>query len=594
VKIWIAFCLGLPSLLVAQKPLVLQISNETAPPGGWVQIKISLSKPQAVATGAIAMNFDPTVFGPPANCTVFSANGDAWGTTDCKSTMFAGGPDSEISFEDVSNYYDLTTSPATGIGRLRDLPLFVVNVPVLPTATPGQTVTITADTNAVRSSTLWLDPNGNPYDVSVIPGTVTVGGSLSVQSITPGGGNLPAGTVVRLNGTGFTPSTVVLADAVSVGAPSFISPQEIDLTLNAPADLTGKRFVVQNPDGAAVEYYSFLAPSPSGYDIFPLIASSRIPFESFHLHPAGGGLHLQNPNPLAADLAVETVYGPSFVIDSTASIPGDSTMVYPMPDGLYSGTITSSQPLRSVLEHDLSGIARWPVYPPGAPPLIGSVVNAASQMQGAVAPGELITISGIALDSFPFPSFLDGLERSVLFDGQPAPIASAATIHSYSTSPGSYSGPIGTTAVTVMVPYQLANQPWTTIELVSGGVRSAGWGMPVVLAAPAIFTTDSSGVGQALVLNPDNNFNSPAHPAFRGNVIHVLATGCGQAGSSVQAAIGGVDAAVRLSNDAASLAAGVCVLNMSVPVSAPPGPAVPISLSLGDAHSPDGVTIAVN
>jgi hypothetical protein len=159
-----------------------------------------------------------------------------------------------------------------------------------------------------------LDPNGNRYDVSVIPGTVTVGGSLSVQSITPGGGNLPAGTVIRVNGTGFTPSTAVLADAVSVGAPSFISPQEIDLTLNAPAELTGKRFLVQNSDGPTVEYYSFLRPSGSGYDIFPLIASTRIPFESFHLHPAGGGLHLQNPNPLAADLAVETVYAPNFVI----------------------------------------------------------------------------------------------------------------------------------------------------------------------------------------------------------------------------------------------------------------------------------------
>jgi hypothetical protein len=97
VKIWIAFCLSLPNLLVAQK----QISNETAPPGGWAQIKISLSKPRAVANGAIAMNFDPTVFGPAANCTVFSANGDAWGTTDCKLTMFAGGPDSEISGEEL-------------------------------------------------------------------------------------------------------------------------------------------------------------------------------------------------------------------------------------------------------------------------------------------------------------------------------------------------------------------------------------------------------------------------------------------------------------------------------------------------------------
>jgi hypothetical protein len=38
-------------------------------------------------------------------------------------------------------------------------------------------------------------------------------------------------------------------------------------------------------------------------------------------------------------------------------------------------------------------------------------------------------------------------------------------------------------------------------------------------AAPAIFTDNGTGVGQAAVLNQDNSLNSPANPALRGTVV---------------------------------------------------------------------------
>jgi hypothetical protein len=67
------------SVCPANTPLTLEVSNATAPPGGWVQIKVFSATPQLISTGGIALNLDPTVFGPVADVAVFSADGDAYG-----------------------------------------------------------------------------------------------------------------------------------------------------------------------------------------------------------------------------------------------------------------------------------------------------------------------------------------------------------------------------------------------------------------------------------------------------------------------------------------------------------------------------------
>lgn len=59
--------------------LTLQISNDTAPAGGWTQIKISLTAPHPVAAGKLVMDLDPSVFASIGSISVFSAEGDAYG-----------------------------------------------------------------------------------------------------------------------------------------------------------------------------------------------------------------------------------------------------------------------------------------------------------------------------------------------------------------------------------------------------------------------------------------------------------------------------------------------------------------------------------
>ena len=253
--------------VAAAAPLTLQISQETAPAGGWVQLKISLAVPALVGSGRIVMDLDPSVFGNIGKVSVFSAAGDAYGIAT------AQGQHLDASF----------TSPSGGIGQLRNLPILVATVPILQTGAPGAVAAIAAD----PSQSTWQDPMGNAYSVTVVPGSVTAGGSLSVQGVTPGGGILPAGAKLQIQGSGFAPQTTVTIDGVVIASTVFVSPQEIDMILGAPAEMTGKRLVLTSPGASGVTYFaslggvassSWLPPGPvnplfpNAQPVFPLEA----------------------------------------------------------------------------------------------------------------------------------------------------------------------------------------------------------------------------------------------------------------------------------------------------------------------------------
>jgi len=239
---------------------------------------------------------------------------------------------------------------------------------------------------------------------------------------------------------------------------------------------------------------------------------------------------------------------------------------------------------------------------PLAPPFLGAAVNAASQLPGPVAPGEILTIygfgagpskiAGITLDpSGKVATTLNGAQ--VLFDGRPAPMI-------YGSAP----------QANVIVPYEVAGHATTTLALQFGGVTSAAWTIPVAASAPGIFSLGSNGLGPAAVLNQDNSVNSASSPAPRGSIIQIYATGEGQTspdgvtGSiigtglktpvlAVKVTIGGQDAFVQYAGSAGDSIAGLFQVNAVVPPGVAPGPAIPISVSVGGVPSQNGVTIAV-
>lgn len=293
--IWGICALG-PMLAAGANPTAeLRVSSETVPPGGTAQIKIFLSAPLAISDVRMEMDFDPVVFGEVASVFAFGSTGDTYGLAEVRKGHLRAS----------------IGSPSGGIGQLPDVPILEISIPVLASAPPGRqaVVTISATGPFVRNS------QGQIYSVTVTPGLVTVGGALSIQSVSPGGGVLPAGALVRIDGTEFTPVTTLEVDGVSVGSVAYAGPTQINFTLNAPAEFAGKRVRLRNPDGSQVDYFSDLRTraadqSSSIHPFVPLQAWSN--YGAFISEFATGGIVLVNPNPFPVEVktVVARLVGP--------------------------------------------------------------------------------------------------------------------------------------------------------------------------------------------------------------------------------------------------------------------------------------------
>jgi uncharacterized protein (TIGR03437 family) len=149
-----------------------------------------------------------------------------------------------------------------------------------------------------------------------------------------------------------------------------------------------------------------------------------------------------------------------------------------------------------------------------------------------------------------------------------------------------------------------------TIVVQYGTVESAPVRVPVVAAAPALFTAGAIGTGPAAALNQDSTLNTPSTPEPPGSVIVLYTTGEGQtspAGVDGQVAagtgpkpllpvtvtIGGQPAQVQYAGAAPGLVAGVMQVNAVIPAGTPAGN-VPVSIQVGSQTSQPGVTIAVS
>lgn len=238
------------------------------------------------------------------------------------------------------------------------------------------------------------------------------------------------------------------------------------------------------------------------------------------------------------------------------------------------------------------------------------VVNAASNLGGAVAPGEIVVIYGAGIG----PPELRGLELDddgrvsrelggvrVRFDGIPAPL-----IYVWKTQ------------VSAVVPYGIHGHDETRLAVEYEGVASNTVTLPVAAAAPAIFSVDFSGRGQGAILNPPVQVggevvftpNSSENPADKGSVVAIYCTGEGMTDPEVEdgqvnlappfpapvlpvtAEVGGVPAKVWYAGAAPDMVAGVMQVNVEIPQSVPSGE-VPVVIRVGEFATQEGITVAV-
>jgi uncharacterized protein (TIGR03437 family) len=258
----------------------------------------------------------------------------------------------------------------------------------------------------------------------------------------------------------------------------------------------------------------------------------------------------------------------------------------------------------------------------GAPSILaGGIVNAASYASvngvgSPVSPGSLVAIFTSALSAQPanfatvsLPPALGGV--SVAFNGVAAPMVQVSPTGAYPF-------------VSAQVPFEVlaAGQNSATVPAVItvNGVPSAAIQTQIVASQPGIFTLNSEGTGQAVLVNlADNSIAGPsgsspgAHPILRGQPAYFYITGLGAMTPSVADGSGSCPAANGLCNAKAQPAVfvggiqaqitfagqapgypGVSQINLAIPSTVSPGSSVSLIVKSADGTvTSNTATIAV-
>ncbi len=235
-------------------------------------------------------------------------------------------------------------------------------------------------------------------------------------------------------------------------------------------------------------------------------------------------------------------------------------------------------------------------------PLPGSVVSAASQVPGVIAPGEIISIYGTNLgpatgvgpviNGNSLGTVVSGIE--VTFGNTPAPLLY-----------------VSATQINAVVPFEISGQLQTQMVITNNGSVSTALDLSVAAAAPGIFTVTQNGMGQGAILNSTGGVNSASNPAPQGSVIILYATGGGETSpqgitgnitpndgtglkqiAGVKVSVAGLACTVGYAGSAPGFVEGAMQLNVQLPAGVPSG-SQPVVVTIDSASSQAATTVAV-
>jgi trimeric autotransporter adhesin len=236
-----------------------------------------------------------------------------------------------------------------------------------------------------------------------------------------------------------------------------------------------------------------------------------------------------------------------------------------------------------------------------------TVVNSASGVGVSITPGEIVTIFGMGLG----PS--TGASAQPGGNGVYGKQLAGTTV-----SFGGTNGVVlytSATQVEAIVPYSVPIGGTADITVTYQGQSFTAPAVPIVSSVPGIFTSNTTGTGQAAAVNQDGSINGPTSPAPAGSVISFYVTGEGQttpAGVDGQPAsaplpkpvlpvtvkLNGQSVPVTYAGGAPGQVAGLMQVNALIPVDLLQvfaGPvAVPVVIEVGFVYSQPNVTITVS
>ncbi len=329
--------------------ICVKIQGATVPPGGLYQLQMMVTEPKPVGTGSPGVTFSSAVFGTGVGASVSSPSGQSCG----------------VALRTTSGFSVALLSPDAQLGTNSDSPIVSITLPVRPDAAVGTQTPVSFD----QSSTVFLNALGQPYSpLQVSAGTLTIGGTINITSVTPAGVQVPAGSTIAIGGTGFTSSAIVNVEGANVVTSKFVSSGEIDVTLDQTVLLDGVRVRVDTGT-QRVMYYPYLDTAEIGSSSNPVIAAtaplfSRVTYTTATLPwtrsgTAFTGLALQNPGQNTAQVTLQLLSSSNQVLQTASvSLPGMSKMTedlfdfFPQPPaGAVAVHVSSSQSIQMLGMH---------------------------------------------------------------------------------------------------------------------------------------------------------------------------------------------------------------------------------------------------
>jgi len=344
--------LSVPSTVLADDPVVsLQV-----PPGATSQLRVVL----------------PPVIPQEPTPIIIDQVGPDFGVV---GVMQLGAPEAAgTAVIDGDSVIIRTVSPPSGVSSD---PMIAVTVAVSDQATEVATVNLSVAASALDPASSSLPGLFNQIDS-------VVNGPVSITQVLPGGGLLPAGSLVALVGSGFQPGAQVLIDGVPAASTSWVDSTRIEVVTAAETQLDGKLVTVANPDLTGAACFSSLRTTDLGASAKPLLAATTAIFplqtlsKAAFAAPANGtffALALQNPGAAESTVSVEVSDGTSVVASTSLLLPPltrvsrEVSELFPggIPGGGSVFLLTASVPVQMLgLNGNENDVSVTPVLP--APP----------------------------------------------------------------------------------------------------------------------------------------------------------------------------------------------------------------------------------
>jgi hypothetical protein len=211
----------------------LRLSNEVAPPGGIAQMKVAVTEPRPISTGGMSFFADFDF----AGIAVMSPANDTYGVAQIAGT--------QLRFA--------VQSPSGTFGTASDYPIFTVALRVPATTSLATVAPISMGGDGLQ----FVSPTGSAYTTELKNGSLTVAPVLSIDDVTPGSADLPAGSVVTISGHGFRPTTRVRFEAAKLQAVRYVDSTRMLVVLGSPTRMHGQRIRAENIDGTKTTYFSY-------------------------------------------------------------------------------------------------------------------------------------------------------------------------------------------------------------------------------------------------------------------------------------------------------------------------------------------------